>query len=141
MLSTIVGCFGCRNNHVHSLRPACNIGSKTSLAKQVKLPLKFTCPAGTSTCPTTLLNKGELHWDSGRTLPKTLLAEPGKLGSCSVCPIAVFLTNSIATCNGANGYVAHYFLFGISWPDGHLASFCLQTTTKGSKSQYLGVIL
>ena len=24
------------------------------------------------------------------TLPKALLAEPGKLGSCSACPIAIF---------------------------------------------------
>ena len=29
----------------------CNIYSKTLLAKRGKLPLKFTCPTGTSTCP------------------------------------------------------------------------------------------
>ena len=34
----------------------CSIGSKTLLAKRGKLPLKFTCATGTSTCPTTLLN-------------------------------------------------------------------------------------
>ena len=36
-------------------------GSKTLLAEWGKLPLKFTCLAGTSTCPTTLSNKGESH--------------------------------------------------------------------------------
>ena len=40
----------------------CNVGSKTVLyAKWGKLPLKFTCPASTSTCPSTLLNHGELQ--------------------------------------------------------------------------------
>ena len=38
----------------------CNIGSKTLLAERGKLPKKFTCPTDTSTCPATLLNKGEL---------------------------------------------------------------------------------
>ena len=31
------------------------------LAEQGQQPLKFTCPAGTSTCPATLLNKGEIQ--------------------------------------------------------------------------------
>ena len=35
----------------------CNIGSKTLLAEWGKLPLKFTCPTSTSTCPATMLNK------------------------------------------------------------------------------------
>ena len=38
-------------------------------------------------------------------MPKTLLAGWGKSGSCSACSIAVFLLNSLATCNGASGYV------------------------------------
>ena len=42
------------------------------------------------------------------TMPKTLLAEWGKLGSCSACPIAIFLPNSLATCKKASGYVAHW---------------------------------
>ena len=36
----------------------CNIGYKTLFAERGKLPLKSTCPAGTSTCPATLFNKG-----------------------------------------------------------------------------------
>ena len=37
-----------------------------------------------------------------RTLPKTSLAKRGKSGSCSACPIAVFLfwLNSLANCKG-----------------------------------------
>ena len=38
----------------------CNIGCKTSFSEQGKLFLRLTCPAGTSTCPATLLNKGEI---------------------------------------------------------------------------------
>ena len=60
----------------------CNIGSKTLLPERSKLPLKLTCPADTSTCPATLLNKGEIL--------KILLAERDNLGSCSACPIGVF---------------------------------------------------
>ena len=77
-----------------SIISGCNIGSKTLLAELGKLSLKFTCPAGTSTCLTTLFNKGEL------------LADWGELGSCSACPNIVFLPNSLETCNGASGYVA-----------------------------------
>ena len=74
----------------------CNIGSKTLLPEQSKLPLKLTCPADTSTCPATLLNKGEI--------PKILLAERDNLGSCSACPIGVFLKmNLLAICNRASG--------------------------------------
>ena len=40
-----------------------------------------------------------------RTLPETLLAEQGKLGSCSPSPIVSFFLDSLATCNGASGYV------------------------------------
>ena len=39
----------------------CNIDSKIFLAERGKLPLKLTCPVGPSTCPATLVNKGELH--------------------------------------------------------------------------------
>ena len=38
----------------------CNICCET-FAERVKLPLNFTCPVGTSTCPATLWNKNELH--------------------------------------------------------------------------------
>ena len=37
---------------------------------------------------------------------KTLLAEQGKLRSCSACLIDVFLANSLATCSRASGNVA-----------------------------------
>ena len=57
-----------------------------AFAEQGKLHLKFTCPTGTFTCPATLLNNGYI----ARTLPKTLLAEQGKLGTCSACLITVF---------------------------------------------------
>ena len=39
----------------------CNIGSKSVLAEQGKLPLRLTCPVGTSTCPNTQLHKGKLY--------------------------------------------------------------------------------
>ena len=39
----------------------CNIVSKILFVERGKRPLKFTCPTGTSTCPATLLNIGELH--------------------------------------------------------------------------------
>ena len=35
----------------------CNIGCKTPISEQGKLPLKLTCPTGTSTCPATLLKE------------------------------------------------------------------------------------
>ena len=69
--------------------PGCNIGFKTLLAERGKLPLKFTYPAYTSTCPTTMLNKGELN-----------CRELFRLPDC------YFLLNSLATCSGASGYVA-----------------------------------
>ena len=61
----------------------CNICSKTLLGERDKLPIKLSCPAGTSTFPATLINKGITLWG-------TLLAKRGKLGSCSAWPIAVF---------------------------------------------------
>ena len=61
----------------------CNIGSKTFLAERGKLPLKFICPAGTSTYPATLLNKDELHCEDSA---QNITAGRSKLGSCSACP-------------------------------------------------------
>ena len=78
-------------------RSGCNIGGKTLFSERGKLPLKLTCPVSTSTYPATLLNKGD-------TLPTTLLAERGKSGYCSACPIAVFFAKF--TYNKASGYVA-----------------------------------
>ena len=43
-----------------------------------------------------------------RTLPKTLLAERGRLESCSACPIAIFFAEF--TSHIASGYVAHWLL-------------------------------
>ena len=57
-------------------------GSNTLLARAGQAAVKFNCPAGTCTCPATLLNKGQLHCEDS---PKTLLAKRGKLGSCSAC--------------------------------------------------------
>ena len=64
-----------------------NIGSETLLAEQGKLPLKFTCPTSTSTCPP--LSETKLSYIA-RTLPKTFPTERGKLGSRSAFPIAIF---------------------------------------------------
>ena len=48
-----------------SSQAGCNIGCKTLFSEWGKLPLKLTCPAGTLTCPATLLHKGEI----GHCLP------------------------------------------------------------------------
>ena len=56
--------------------------------------LEFTCPADTSICPATLLNKVELHCEDS---PQNYLAARGKLRSCFACQIVVFLPNSPAT--------------------------------------------
>ena len=74
--------------HLEFKYSGCNIVSKILVAQRGKLPLKFTCPADTFTCPATLLNKGEL----GKAF--VMLAR---------------LPFSIATCNGANGYVARWY--------------------------------
>ena len=49
--------------------------------------LEFTCPADTSICPATLLNKVELHCEDS---PQNYLAARGKLRSCFACQIVVF---------------------------------------------------
>ena len=71
------------------LASRCNISSKTLLAKRDKLTLRFTCPDDASTCPATVLNKGELHC---KDLPKTLLNGQGKL-------VARLLYFAEFTCN------------------------------------------
>ena len=89
------------------------MGSKTSLAEQGKLPLKFTCPAGTSTCPATLLIKGELHCeDSARNI--TCRAW-GKLGFCLDCPIAVFCRIHLKLAMGQVGML-HSELMCFTYP-------------------------
>ena len=81
----------------------CNIGCKTLFSERGKLPLKLTCPAGTSTCPATLLNNGEIG-----ICPKHYLPSGASQGLVQLAPLSHcrFLPNSIATCNGASGYVA-----------------------------------
>ena len=49
--------------------PGCNIGCKTLFSERGKLALKLTCPDDTSTCPTTLLNKGEIGLCQKHYLP------------------------------------------------------------------------
>ena len=69
-------------------KAGCNIGSKALVAKRGKVPIDFTCPAGTSTCPATQLNK---RWVSLWGLsPNFILSTSGKFGFCSACPIAIF---------------------------------------------------
>ena len=86
------------------MTPGFNIGSKTLLAEQGKLPIKFTCPASTSTCPATLLNKGELHCEDS----KHYLPSGASLGLVLLASIRHFLPNSLSSCKGASGYVAHW---------------------------------
>ena len=59
----------------------CNIGSKTFLADWGKLPLKFTCPTCTSTCPTT-----DVITKMSYTV-QNITCQAGKLGSYSACQI------------------------------------------------------
>ena len=85
-------------NTLYVLFPLRNIRSKTVLSQ---LSLKFTCPAGTSTCPAT--HKGELHCkDSAQNITCSSLQV--KVLFC--LPHCRFLLNSLTTCNGASGYVA-----------------------------------
>ena len=89
----------------NGMTTGCNIGSRTVLAKGGKLPLKFACPSGTSTCPATLLNKGELHCeDYGQNV--ACQAEQVRILFC--LPDCRFLPNSLPTCNRASGYVARW---------------------------------
>ena len=48
---------------------------------------EFTCPADTSICPASQLNKVELHCEDS---PQNYLAARGKLRSCFACQIVVF---------------------------------------------------
>ena len=51
------------------LHPGCNIGCETLFSELGKLPLKLNCPTSTSTCPATLLNKGEIRLSLEHYLP------------------------------------------------------------------------
>ena len=87
----------CKFLHKSKWNTGCNIGSKTLLAKQGKLPLKFTCPVRTSTCPATLLNKGELHCEDPA---QNITCRSGKvrvlfyLSHCCFCRIHLQLSSS-----------------------------------------------
>ena len=68
------------------LRPCgCNIGCKTLFSERGKLLLKLTCPAGTSTCPATLLNKGEIGLS-----PKHCLLSGASLCLVQLAPLLFF---------------------------------------------------
>ena len=62
------------------------------------LPLKLTCPACTSPCPQTLLNKGEVG-----LCPKHYLPSRAYQGLVQLAPLPFFAQ---FTCNGASSYVA-----------------------------------
>ena len=79
-----------RNIHLYA---GCNIGSKTLLAKRGKLPLTFTCPADSPTCPATLLNKGELQCED--SVQKHYLPSRASLGLVLLVDCH-FLPNSLA---------------------------------------------
>ena len=68
-----------------------------------KLPLKFTCAASTSTCPTTLLNKVELHCKDSA---QNITCGAGQVQVLFRLPDCHFLPNSLATFDGASVYVA-----------------------------------
>ena len=80
----------------------CNIDFKTSLAEPGKLPLKFTGPAGTFTCPATLLNKGEYVV----ILRINITCQAGQVRVLLCLPDCRFAPNSPATCKGSSDYVA-----------------------------------
>ena len=77
------------------------MGCKTLFSEWGKLSLKLTCPACTSPCPATLLNKGEIG-----LCPKHYLLSRASQGLVQLAPLPFFLPNSFSTCNGASGYVA-----------------------------------
>ena len=60
----------------------CNIGCKTLFSERSKLPLKLTCPAGTFTCPATLLSKGEIG-----ICPKHYLPSGASQGLVQLAPL------------------------------------------------------
>ena len=81
-------------------KAGCNIGSKTFLATWGTLPLKFTCPAGTSTCSAILLNKGELNCPkhyllSGANEGLVLLARLPFLQKCESFSVASITTGQV----------------------------------------------
>ena len=57
------------------------------LAEQGKLPLHFIYPAGTYTCPATLLNKCELHF---KDWPKHYLLSGASKGLVLFAPLPFF---------------------------------------------------
>ena len=67
----------------------------TSFAERGKLPLKLTCPASTSTCPATLLNKGEIG-----LCPKHYLPSGASQGLFQLAPLQFFAE---FTCNVQRG--------------------------------------
>ena len=72
----------------------CNIGSKTLLSEQGMLPLKFSCPAGTSACPVPLLNEVELHCEDSA---QNISCRAGQVRVLICLPDCRFLPNSLAT--------------------------------------------
>ena len=73
----------------------CNIGCKTLFSERGMLASKLTCPAGTSTCPATLLNKGEIG-----LYPKHYLPSGACQGLIQLAPLPFFAE---FTCNLQRG--------------------------------------
>ena len=63
------------------------------------------------TCPTTLLNKGELHCDDSA---QNITCRVGQVGVLFCLRDCHFLPNLFATCNGASGYVARCLIYGFA---------------------------
>ena len=77
-----------------------NIGCKTLFSGRGKLPLKLTCTVGSSICPATVLNKVRLDF------AQNITCRAGQVRVLFSLPHWRFLPNSLATWNGASGYVA-----------------------------------
>ena len=58
---------------------------QNNISERGKLPLKLTCPAGTSTCPAAFLNKGEIG-----LCPKHYLPSGASRGLVQLAPLPLF---------------------------------------------------
>ena len=87
----------------------CNTGYKTWFAEQGKLPLRFTCRAGTSTCRATLLNKGELHCEDSA---QNITCWAGQVRVLFCLPHCHFFAKF--TCKRASVYVAHRLISSLT---------------------------
>ena len=82
------------------LHPGCNIGCETLFSELGKLPLKLNCHTSTSTCPATLLNKGEIRLSLEHYLPNG-----ASQGLFQLAPLPFFYRIHLQR---ASGYLARW---------------------------------